>query len=242
MVISADGSNVTESALARIYADLLTGRLRPGDRIKVDDLSKTLGYNLSAVREALSRLTSEGLVSYEPHRGYRATPISLGELRDLTATRVEMEAACLRSAIASGDLAWETAIVAALHSLLRTAKPTSNSTVAEQEAWFTAHNKLHEALVAACTSPLRLRMRGQLYTLGERYRRISGRPSEAVRDIDREHREIVDAVLARDADRAAALMSAHLELTATYLIGEMSGQSAGTPGSRTGRRHAAKTA
>ncbi len=229
MVRSDDGANVTEDALARIHADLLSGKLRPGDRIKIGDLCRSLGYNLSAVREALSRLTSEGMVSYEPHRGYRATPVSLDELRDLTETRIDIEASCLRSALSAGDLAWETAIVAALHVLLGTAKPTATMNPAEQGSWFAAHRIFHEKLVAACNSPLRLRIRSQLYTLSERYRRLSARPSEAVRDYDREHRELAEAALARDADRAVAMMSAHLELTTRYLVEAMSVPSSASP-------------
>lgn len=211
----ADAS-ITEEAYRRLREDLLGGRLPAGRRLKIGELCQSLSLNLSAVREALSRLSSEGLVSFEPQRGYRAMAASPDELRDLTAVRIEVEASCLRRALRAGDLAWEEEIVAALHRLLRTPKPVNVPRV-EAEAWFTAHARFHEALVAACDSPWLLRLRALLYTQTERYRRLSVQPSED-RDVDGEHRALMQAALLRDANGIVAVMAAHFEMTTSFLL------------------------
>lgn len=212
------GASLTQTAYERLRADLLACRLRPGERLRIADLCAALGVSLSAVREALSRLTAEGLVVAEPQRGFRAAPISVADLRDLTAARIEIETLCLRRAIASGDVGWEERLVAAHHRLSRTPArdPADPDRVAEP--WAEAHGAYHEALVAGCGSPWLLRLRSILYAQSERYRRLSLPLARTERDLGREHREIMDAALARDADRAAALLAAHFQLTSAILL------------------------
>ncbi len=78
-----------------------------------------LGFSPGAVREALSRLAAEKWTVATAQKGYSVTPVSIAELRDLTRTRITIEQICLRSAIAHGDVEWETSIVAAYHRLHR---------------------------------------------------------------------------------------------------------------------------
>ncbi len=210
-------SSRTQAVYERIRKDVIAGRLAPGYRLKINELSGALAVSLGAVREALSRLTSEGLVVAEPQRGFRVAPISLEDLRDLTMARVEIEGLCLRRAIASGDLAWESGVVAAFHALSRTEVSTADGGGAPGEAWVTAHAAFHRALVAACGSPWLLRLRETLYAQSERYRQLSLSGGTAGRDIGAEHQEIVSAVLRREADEAAALLAAHFEKTSSVL-------------------------
>jgi DNA-binding GntR family transcriptional regulator len=214
----ANGTSLTQTAYERLRGDLLACRLEPGARLRMGDLCRSLEVGLSAVREALSRLTAEGLVVAEPQRGFRVTPISADELRDLTAVRLEIEALCVRRAVAKGNLSWEAQLVAAFHRLSRTPERTAEDPERLSEEWVEAHGAFHLALVAACDSAWLLRLREMLYSQSERYRRLSFPLAEVKRDLNREHGAIMDAALARDADRAVALMSEHLELTMRILL------------------------
>ena len=170
------------------------------------------------MREALSRLTSEGLVVAEPQRGFRVAPISADELSDLTQVRAQIEGACLERAIAVGDVGWEARLVAAFHRLSRTPEREPGDPQRMNEAWSAAHAAYHEALVAACDSPWLLRLRATLYAQSERYRRLSVPLAEITRDLNREHQDIMDAAFARDGGRARTLMTRHLELTTRILL------------------------
>ena len=218
MKLAVPGSSLTQEAYERLRAGVLGGRVRPGERLKIAELCQALDANPSAVREALSRLTAEGLVIAEPQRGFRAAPISAAELRDLTATRVQIEGLCLRQAIARGDVAWEAGVLAAFHVLARTAEREAGDTARLTEDWAAAHAAFHLALVAGCGSPWLLRLREVLYDQSERYRRLSVPLAGTPRDLEREHRDIMEAVLERDAARAGALMAAHLEMTTDLLL------------------------
>ena len=115
--------SLTAQAYQRLRGDILACRLRPGEKLKISDICATLGFSLGAVREALSRLTSEGLVEAERNKGFRVTPITQSELVDLTRTRILIECECLTNAIARGDLRWEAAIVSTLFELSRARGP-----------------------------------------------------------------------------------------------------------------------
>lgn len=210
--------SLTQEAYERLRADLLACRLQPGARLKIAELCQSLSVSLSAVREALSRLTSEGLVVAEPQRGFRAASISAEELRDLTGVRVHIEGMCLERAIAVGDVIWESHLVAAFHRLSRTPEREPGDPQRMSEDWSAAHAAYHAALVGACNSPWLLRLRGLLYAQSERYRRLSVPLAEITRDLNREHQEIMEATIARDAERAKALMTQHLELTTRVLL------------------------
>jgi DNA-binding GntR family transcriptional regulator len=215
---SATGTSLTHDVYQRLRADLLACRVRPGTQLRLGALCRELGVSLSAVREALSRLTAEGLVTAEPQRGFRAAPISAEDLRDLTEARVEIEQLCLRRAIAQGGLAWEEALLAVHHRLSRTPMQEPDDPGLVAEAWAEAHRGFHEALVAACDSAWLLRIRALLFAQSERYRRLSLPLARAERDLGQEHRAILEAALARDADAACTALADHLRLTSRILL------------------------
>ncbi len=215
---AVSGASVTQDAYERLRADLLACRLRPGVRLKINDVCEALSVNLSAVREALSRLTAEGLVVSEPQRGFRVASISPGELRDLTQVRAEIESMCLSRSLAAGDVGWEANLVAAFHRLSRTPERECGDNERMNEAWSDAHAAFHQALVAACDSPWLLRLRATLYAQSERYRRLSVPLAGIQRDLCREHKDMMDAALTRNAMSAAELFSRHVELTTEILL------------------------
>lgn len=201
-----------------MFLPLRCPRLRPGARLIINELCQSLAVSLSAVREALSRLTSEGLVVAEPQRGFRVAPISADELSDLTGVRAQIEGLCLDRAIAVGDVGWEAQLVAAFHRLSRTQEREPDDLERMNEAWSVAHAAFHRALVGACDSPWLLRLRETLYAQSERYRRLSVPLTETARDLNREHQDIMEAALAQDGERAKSLTTQHLELTTRMLL------------------------
>jgi GntR family carbon starvation induced transcriptional regulator len=211
-----------ERAYQRLRGEILHGDLMPGERLRANDLQDRFQLGLTPIREALMRLSTEGLVAAETHRGSRVTETSLGAFTDLMATRREIERLCLTKAIALGDAAWEAEIVAAMHMLSRTPLPASQDDREAATLWEDRHRRFHAALVAACGSDWLLRFWGTLADHSERYRKIRllhhrEAPAE-VRDVNSEHAAIMEAVLAREVERACALLDAHLHATQTSVV------------------------
>ena len=212
------GPNLTQGAYEALRADLLACRIAPGSRLKIQDLCRQHAVSLGAIREALSRLTSEGLVVAEPQRGFRAAPISLADLKDLTMARIEVEALCLRRAIAVGTVDWEARLVAAYHRLSRTPERAAGDPMRADDDWAEAHAGFHTALVDGGDSPWLLRLHAQLYAQSERYRRLSIPLGLMDRDVGGEHQAIMAAALIRDGERAAKLMAHHIRATTAILL------------------------
>ncbi|HEV2573241.1 FCD domain-containing protein [Methylocella sp. CPCC 101449] len=208
-------TNLTKGAYATLRADLLACRLRPNEKLNIAALSAQLGVSLGAVREALSRLTSDGLVTAETNRGFRVAGVSEADLLDLTSTRIELETACLRRAIRAGGVDWEAQVVAAHHRLSRTPERIADDLERVSEDWAAAHKDFHGALIAACESPWRMRLRDFLFDQTERYRRLSVLAPRQERDLPAEHRALMEATLDRAEENAVALLTAHLDATAS---------------------------
>ncbi len=202
----------------RLQTDILTCRLLPGSKLRISDIAESSEVSLGAVREALSRLGAEGLVIAESQKGYRVTPLSVEDMRDLTEARVEIERMCLFRSIAQGDLEWETNLVAAWHRLSKVQEPLPED--AQAHRWATAHAEFHRALVAACGSNKLLQIRSQLYQQSERYRSYSGVVARE-RNVFAEHQTIFDATIARNASAATEAIDAHLRMTAKIIISSL---------------------
>jgi DNA-binding GntR family transcriptional regulator len=216
----ADSGSLTLSTYRRLQADVVTGRLAPGVKLKIHDLAEQMAVSPGVIREALSRLASESIVVASPQRGFRVAPISAEDVRDLTQARIEIERACLRRSLENGDVAWEAAILAALHRLSRTPHEAAELS----EPWADSHAQFHKSLVDACDSKWLLRVREQLYVQAERYRRINTRESAEIRDLRAEHDEIAKAAIARDVARTCELMAHHLKLTETLTLKTLGAQ------------------
>ncbi|PRA51925.1 GntR family transcriptional regulator [Brucella pituitosa] len=212
----------------RIRSDVIRAVIYPGARVKISDYVELLDVRLGAVREALSKLTSDGWVISEPQRGFRAAPVTSKELLDLTRSRVEIETFCIRSAIVEGNIQWEANILACLHALERTPefKRDDNSTLSEE--WASAHARFHHALVCGCDNAVMLEIRAQLYERTERYRRLSAPLKPSRGNGLSEHRQLAKAIIARDTLVAEQRMREHLNQTAEILLESFSSLAAET--------------
>jgi len=208
---------MTLQAYDLLRGEILTGVMPADAKITISETVGRSGLSLGSVREALSRLTSEGLVVAETNKGFRVAPITLDELEDLTRTRVLIECTCLSSAIENGDLQWESGIVSTQFELSRLSLLQGTSETVNAR-WTEVHGRFHAALVAGCNSPWLLKIREMLYTQAERYRVATAPYDRVKRDLDAEHKELADAALARDIPRATAAMRDHLTRTKQILI------------------------
>jgi DNA-binding GntR family transcriptional regulator len=198
--------------------DILTGRLRPGERLRVEALRQRYEVGGSPLREALMRLEAEGFVVLEENKGFRVAGISLEHLRDLSRARIEIEGLALKWSIANGSVQWESDVVAAMHRLASVPKRVDGVEPGQNADWLRYHREFHTALVSACDSPVLLGVRGRLFDQAERYVALSIGVGGAVRDDVSEHEAIMDAALSRDSELALILNRRHLERTTRKLM------------------------
>jgi GntR family transcriptional regulator, carbon starvation induced regulator len=201
----------------RIYRELRRAIVRcefpPGQRLRVEELSRRWDASSSPVREALNRLSEQGFVRALENRGFRVAPLTVAGVSDLVRVRLLVECEALRDSIAHGDDTWESGMVAAAHALGRVEQRMGDGPVALNDDWSERHRAFHMALYAACRSPLLLELVGGLFDQAERYRRWSARHRTAPRRKHTEHQRLLAGALARDSNAAVGLLAQHISST-----------------------------
>jgi DNA-binding GntR family transcriptional regulator len=211
-------STQADQASNHIRREILSCRLAPGTKIRINEVAARLDVSVGAVREALSRLAAEGLTVPQAQRGYSVAAVSADELRDLTETRITIEKLCLQEALAHGGLEWENALIAAAQRLRQLHERDPEDFLSISDQWTVAHACFHEAIVAGARSKWLLRVRHILYAQGERYRHLSVPMRNQERDVHAEHDAMLEAAINRDTNRLCSLMDAHLWQTTDTLL------------------------
>jgi GntR family carbon starvation induced transcriptional regulator len=214
--------SLTAAVANALQQDLVAGRYMPGEKLPIVRLAKDYGVSPGAVREALSRLISEGLVEFNEQRGFRAAPVSSAALMDITRTRIMIDAHALREAIRLGDVDWEAEVLAIQHRLANCVVREPGDPTKVREEWQRLHRVFHRTLISACGSGWLMRFHDLLFDQTIRYRSVAAAYETARQDlrpdVAGEHARIVDAVIARDADAAAAAIAQHYMTTASILV------------------------
>ncbi len=213
----SSGRTMAELVYRRLRADIVWGVLAPDVPLKSDQVRAAYGTGISPLREALTRLTAERLVTAAGQRGFRVAPLSPADVLDTMETRILIESEALRLSIEKGDVNWETSVVAAAHALRRTPLPTAPGPAAE--AWAELHQRYHAALLAACGSPWLISLADILFAQAERHRIRAVSVTEPIKHRDRpaEHDAILDAVVTRNARLATAELDRHYRLSANHV-------------------------
>lgn len=197
-----------------LRSEILAGHLSPGSRLQPGVLARKYGTSTTVIREVLTQLVTDRLVLARPNQGYYVVRLSLTELEDLTLVRCHNDTLALRLAIERGDLAWETEIMSAFHVLSRTPRRSPEDPTHTTGEWAAAHRTYHLKLLSACGIEILLDVSQTCFDATELHRRWAApSPSATKRNPDDEHRAILDACLARDADQACALLEHHYRTT-----------------------------
>lgn len=214
---SATATNGRETlasiAYQRLLDDIVGGRLQPGSKLRLQFLAKRYAVGNSPLREALNRLSANGMVQREENRGFRVSPASAEELSELIRTRCWLEEIALRESIRHGDSAWEERVLVSFHRLSKRNRLSEERYIEFDGTWEDRHRAYHLSLLSACNSNILLDFCEQLHEQTLRYRNLSSMQAYRDRHELDEHRAIRDAVLDRDADKAVELLQAHYRIT-----------------------------
>ncbi|MGO9420342.1 GntR family transcriptional regulator [Roseiarcus sp.] len=208
---SGAAPTLTEALHERLRQDIILGVLSPGAKLKLEKLSRAYDVSVNTLRETLARLAADGLVVAEGQKGFAVLPVSTEDLREITEMRQLLECHALKQSIAAADLDWEARVMGAYHKLSRVEEFVEADPDAYGEPWEAANEAFHEALISNCRSRwLRLYLRA-MYDHSRRYRMLSLRTRPFPRSQSAaEHRRILDAAIARDGERAQALLAEHI--------------------------------
>ncbi len=204
-------ATLSERVTEELRLAILSGKIPPGAKLRVQDLSRQLGYSATPIRESLNRLVAGGMVRAIGQRGFRVEQVSYEDLRDLMDMREFVAVKALRLAMLRGDEVWIANIRATLAHLSRFyRKPVAKSLEGSYE-FDLAHKAFHTALIAACGSPRLLEINDVLNDQAYRYRLLLAKSSGLARRANNAHHErLAGLVIARDVRSACAKLREHM--------------------------------
>ena len=210
---------VGEATYRRVRADIVFGRLAPGQKLTLERMRDAYGSAVGTLREVFNALASEGLIRAEGARGFEVAAISRDDLRDLAHMRLLLESDALRSSFEAGDVEWEARVVAAHHKLGSIERQVSAGDRGGEEVFRRYDWEFHNALISACGSKLLLELHAGIYDKYLRYLVLAsvfrGDP------VAKEHRALMECALARDWRAAQAITATHIQdCVAQMLAGE----------------------
>lgn len=202
----AAGPTLVEWAYDHLLEMLMTVQIAPGERIAIDTVARQLGISQTPIREALSQLEAEKLVSKMPNVGYRASPrMSREEVQDLYALRLLIEPyAAARAAEKMDD---ETLVT--LQEIDRDMRGVADGDDRDFARFAEADAKLHRLIATGSGNRLIAETIERLHAHLQIFRSLysTNAPEEAAT----EHQRIIEALLAHDAIAAEDAVREHLE-------------------------------
>lgn len=215
MIFSRDNTEnqtVVSLIASALRRDISFGDLPPDMRLKIEELRAKYGGSSHSMREALTLLSTEGLVEANAQRGFRVSSATEDDLKDINRLRGEIEKLGLAWSMQHGDVTWEGQVIAAHHTLSRARQDVIAAPLDAALAWDEAKRAFHVALMAVCGSPRLIAMQAQLYDQSRRFRLAALREGR----IDftaaaANHITLLDAILKRDADKALTCLQIDID-------------------------------
>lgn len=243
-LVSIDGGDIenqfeditlAEQARRSLRRDIILGLLEPDQTLKLEFLKERYGISFSPIREALTSLESERLVISVPSKGFKVAPLSEPEMWDAIDTRTLIDCEALRRSIITGDDDWEAQLVSSFHALKLAVKAMSVGSCSREaeELLELRHQDFHRRLLSACGSGWLKQLSSQLYAQTERYRRPNLRGANSPykpttsgeRDVNKEHADLLDAVLERDDVKACGILTSHYKETGKMIANAIKARS-----------------
>ena len=198
---------LVDQVAAHVRAEILSGALRPGQRISIAELSRDLAVSTIPIREAMRLLESEALVESAPHQAPVVSDVRIEELQEIYDLRRLIECDTARRGLERVDDAGIGAVESALEALLA-ADPQDH-----ESGFWEAHRQFHFVVLEAGLDHWRTRILGRLWQAAERYQRLNTLVFGSVDGETSAHIEIANAFMSRDSERLVHAISEHLDHT-----------------------------
>lgn len=217
VVVRRNGRPRTATAASRIYADLRAELVslarRPGEPISEGDIASSYGVSRTPVREAILKLSDEGLVEIFPQSGINVSRIPIAALPEAIVIRRALEETTVRL---TAGLATPSQILA-LHSILE--RQREADAARDRDAFHQADELFHATIAEIAKYPGIWRLIQQVKVHVDRFRQLTLPQRGRMGTVIAEHERILSAIEAHDAEEAASAMTKHIE----RLLGDIAG-------------------
>lgn len=200
-------SSLTDQAYATLRREIITCQLPPDSDVSELELAERLGTSKTPIREALARLSMDGLLEIFPRRGYRIRPVTIKDINDLFAVRSALEQTA--ASLAARNMTEED------FDLLDELARTSYSVQEENsiDYFIDANRQFHIAIATGSRNPRLISLIINHLEESERFFYIGVRQRDINTETNQEHTQIVDVLRSRDPGSSGKIMAKHIEST-----------------------------
>jgi DNA-binding GntR family transcriptional regulator len=214
-----------EVAYQRLRRNIVAGTLEPGTILRQQELAERYEISRVPLREAMTRLAAEGLLTSRPRRGYAVMslkPCEIVEVFELRAVVEEHAGYIAARTRTKDDVTQVYQLVLAMELL----DPLSEAYV---DDWCRTNYEFHTRLIGSCQRERLARTAASLRDTVEPYVRFESRLTGDFKNAEQEHREIAEAFAAGDAQGLSQLCKHHVEHTAQRLLQQIRKRSLAEP-------------
>ena len=214
---------VPQSLITQIYnkikKSLINGDLKPGEKLKIDVLKEKYDTGHTPIREALTSLVKDGLVERIEQKGFVASNVSMKHFNEVLKTRIWIEEIAIKKSMENKDglEQWEENLILLNHRLSKK-DWTEKYNPENDDSWEMIHKKFHISLISRSGSDYLTKFCEQLYDQNLRFRflLIKNKKNYLARNVNKEHQDILNAVISRDIVSAQKNLVKHYKVTDKY--------------------------
>jgi DNA-binding GntR family transcriptional regulator len=216
--VGIDAVDASSERAASLYEtlrnDIITGRLKPNERLIVADLAERHGTSTNPVREVLQMLRGEGYVVFSPNRGARVRPIDHDFIRNIYEISALIEPALTRWFV---GMATE-ADIAELERIQRLIEDNNFADPARHSLLdIQFHTVVYQRHYNRHATEIWWKYREVLRAVTQRFTFTLARRAQILR----EHRELIELIKAGDAEKAAGVVARHVEGAGRHVLEHM---------------------
>jgi len=206
------GVTLAEGLRQKLEGDIAAGHLEPGSRLDEQEIAQRFGVSRTPVREAFRLMAANNLVELRGRQGATVRAIKAEALIEMFQVMAELEGLCARLAARRVSQVWRDEI-SEIHQQLVAAGETGNIDV-----FYDINQEFHEAIYEASRNAFLADQTRKLRNQVAAYRRRVTRMPNRIADTVREHEAVMEAILARDPERAHSSMRDHVNLLGDNLL------------------------
>jgi DNA-binding GntR family transcriptional regulator len=199
----------SEAVAEQLRAQILTGELKPGARLRQAEVAERFGVSTTPVREAFALLQAQGLVRIDPHKGAIVFHPTADDARELYEIRVALETLAIGRAMR--NLGPEE--IEDLKSIFEEMKQVEGT-----DAWFGLHNRFHMLLYNSSGMPRLATTIANMRDASSSYINLFVAKGRGMDVSEKGHQEILEACMQRDTKRAKRAVGEHLRVTMEVLV------------------------
>jgi len=209
-ILRAERAGLSQQAiLTELRRAILSGDVAPGTPVPMDEVAELFGVSRIPIRESLKTLIGEGLVDHQPRAGYTVARLTPQEIRELYVVRGVLEIAALSTSISSAGPDDDRLAAEVLDALDKAMRDE------DYRAYQRESRRFHMALAAPCRMPRLMHMIELVWNITEPIQPMAHIGQRDRNELHGEHREMLDAFVARDRNRLLRITRRHLDVLET---------------------------